>query len=128
MIDLATLKSRLRLSASIESLRTAYDQAHAFLAPLSVEDQQLNLLVMERLVLGDTGHLATLKFGRNSWNAQHCCICGVPLEQQGQAVWLISRWENSSIMFSLCELHSQSTFEVDVDLLTGESKSQIGHP
>jgi len=128
MLDLGQMKRRINLDASVEKLRKLHDQAIEYLEPLDTEDQQLLLLVMERLVLGTVGHKATVKFGKNSWNGQKCSVCRVPLEAEGQAVWLISRWENSSVSLCLCELHAQQTFEVDVDILTGELKSQIGHP
>jgi hypothetical protein len=128
MIDLGNLKKQLQLTASIDELRKMYDKIDAFLAPLTVEQRQLCLLIMERLALGDKGHLGTLKFGHNTWNGNKCCVCHVPLEQEGQAVWLISRWENSSVMLCLCKVHAEQTFEVDVDILTGALKSKIGHP
>jgi hypothetical protein len=128
MIDLGELKRKANLSAPIEKLRELYDQASGYLAPMSTEDQQLSLLILERLVLDTHGHVATVKFGHNYWSGQKCSVCAVPLEAKGQAVWLLSRWENSSVMLCLCDTHAKQTFEVDVDILTGKWKSQIGHP
>lgn len=128
MIDLAGIKKAVGLQAPLEKLRVLHDQVFEVVNKQSPEDKECTLLILQRLVLEKQGHLCTIKFGQNSWNGQRCCICGVPLEQEGQAVWLISRWENSSRMLCLCDTHSQETFEVDVDMLTGEIRSQIGHP
>lgn len=126
MVDLATLKQTVGLSASLEELRKMHDKLADLLSGVGSAEQQDMLLIMERQVLGDTGHKCTIKFGHNSWDGQTCCICGVPLEQEGQAVGLISRWENMSVMLCLCEQHAKQTFEVDVDLLTGRFASEIG--
>jgi hypothetical protein len=128
MVDLAKLKKAVGLTASLDELQKMYDKLADLLSGSGSAEQQSMLLIMERLVLGDVGHKCTIKFGGNSWNGQKCCICGVPLEQEGQAVWLISRWENTSVMLCLCDEHSRQTFEVDVDLLSGRFTSKIGLP
>jgi hypothetical protein len=128
MVDLAQLKKSVRLTASLDELRRMYDKLADVLNGLGDAEQQCMLLIMERMVLGDLGHKCTIKFGKNSWNGQNCCICGVPLEQEGRAVWLISRWENTSVMLCLCDEHAHQAFEVDVDLLTGKFTSKIGLP
>jgi hypothetical protein len=127
MVDLGEMKRKANLSTSLEKLRDLHDRAFAYLEPMDTEEQQVSLLIIERLVLGTLGHLATIRFGHNDWSGGKCSVCGVPLEAKGQAVCLISRWENSSVMLCLCETHSRETFEVDVDVLTGKWKSQIGH-
>jgi hypothetical protein len=124
-VDLAQLKQSVGLMASVAELQETYNIVAGLLAGVRAEERQRMLLVMERLVLGDLGHKCNLKFGKNDWSAQACSVCGVPLEQEGQAVWLISRWENSSVMLTLCPEHANQTFEVDVDLLTGKFLSEI---
>ena len=128
MIDLAKMKQSVGLTTPIGKLRDLHDRLCPILENMTPEEQQCMLLIMERLVIGKLGHKCTIKFGENVWNGQHCCICNVPLEQEGQAVWFISRWEKTSVMLCLCEEHSKETFEVDVDILTGALRSQIGYP
>ncbi|HYX29429.1 MAG TPA: hypothetical protein VE863_12765 [Pyrinomonadaceae bacterium] len=128
MIDLAKLKKAVGLTMSLDDLRKIYDKLADFLSQSDTVEQQCMLLIMERMVLGDAGHACTLKFGHNSWNGEKCCICGVPVEQEGQAFVIISRWENQFIGLYLCEQDSKQTFEVDVDLLTGRFTSNIGLP
>jgi hypothetical protein len=125
MVDLAQLKKSAGLTASLEELQETYDTLSGLLARRDAAERQRMLLVMERMVLGDVGHKCTVKFGKNDWSGRTCSVCGVPLEGEGQAVWWISRWENASLMLSLCEEHARQTFEVDVDLLSGEFRSEI---
>jgi hypothetical protein len=126
MIDLGKLKSDVHLTASIEKLNDLHGKALDCLKSLDAADQQSLLLIMERLVLGSRGHHATVKFGKNVWSATICAVCGAPLDAKGQAFWLISRWENASRMLCWCETCSKETFEVDIDILTGNVTSQIG--
>ena len=127
MIDLGEMKRNINLTAPTEKLRELHDKATEFLKPMDTEDQQLTLLILERLVLGKEGHQATVKFGKNVWSGKKCSVCGVPLQAEGDAVWIISRWENSSVMLCLCDTHAQETLEVDIDILTGKLKSQSVH-
>jgi hypothetical protein len=125
MLDLVKLKEDLRLTASLETMTTLHGQLEAFLKPLDEADRNLSLFLLERMVLGSKGHLVTLKMGHNVWSAKKCSVCGVPIDAEGQAFWMLSRWEQSSIMLTLCDLHARETFEIDFDLLTGSPLSEL---
>src|SRR5260370_34110769 len=128
MFDLGSMKKSIRLAHSIGELQELYDKADAFLKDLSTEDQQVLLLILERIVLEQARHRATIKFGKNHYDGEHCSVCRVPLEQEGQQFIVISRWENTVMDFFLCDTCAQSRFEVDVDVLTGRPLSKIGLP
>ena len=125
MIDFAEMK--YKTSAPIGKLRKLHRHAAAYLKSMNEEDRRLSLRIIERLVLGTTGHKATIKFGGDRWRSEKCSVCGVRVQEKGQGVWLISRFEKSSVMLFLCETHASDTFEVDIDILTGALKSKIGY-
>lgn len=126
MVNLAQLKTLPGVTASKEELQAMHDKLAGFINGLEDPEKRNMLLIMERIVLDGRGHKCTIKFGQNQWSGQKCSVCGISLEQEGQAVWLISRWENSSVMLFLCDEHARDTFEVDADLLTGELMTEIG--
>lgn len=128
MIDLARMKERVNLTMPVGRLRELHDAVYSVLQERPPADQQAMLLIMEQAVLEKVGHVCTIKFGKNEWSGKRCSVCQVPMEGEGQAVWLISRWENASVFLCLCEKHASETFEVDIDILTGALTSKIGHP
>jgi hypothetical protein len=117
-----------KTSVPVEKLRHLHDQAVEYLDPINAGDQRLSLLIIERLVLDKIGHKITVRFGKNGWSGEKCSVCEAPLTAEGQALRLISRWENSAVMLCLCETHARESFEVDVDVITGALKSEVGHP
>lgn len=79
---------------------------------------EASLFYLEDLILGERGHIVTVKVGKSQPLEQVCSVCAesIPLDT-GLRLELRDRWRQTTTVIGLCKLHSvEGYWAGDIDI------------